>query len=176
MAELVPIEKPDPKHFLSLLKAVDSEKPDPEKVKALSEYLTFHPEVIPNSTSMTDHSIEIFLVTYYPNEKMQTLMRGSIEKMKKEIAYDHISVIERMLFDTILINWIPQAYLSNAWQQALKQGNEKAAQFYDGALSGTHRRFTRSVDALARIKKFNINFQINIAMDGGKQIIIQDRK
>ena len=123
MAELVPIEKPDPKHFLSLLKAVDSEKPDPEKVKALREYLTFHPEVIPNSTSMTDYSIEIFLVTYYPNEKMQTLMRGSIEKMKKEIAYDHISVIERMLFDTILINWIPQAYLSTSFETGKREGS-----------------------------------------------------
>jgi hypothetical protein len=160
--------------FRSLYQSANKKRPNPEDVRSLKVFLDSHPDLVTDSLSMTTMVLEDLIENVFEKESEKTLMRSNISTMKKEFGYSHASVIEKMLFDTILVSWVRLQYLEGKYNQLFKVGmSDVEARFYNQCLSAANLRFTRASETLGRLKKFHINFQVNIAAEGGQQVNTQ---
>ena len=175
MANLVVHDDTNYDHFLYLVKKANKGKSQTEDVRELKVFIDEHPELLSDSLSITNMVMKDLIEKLFTVEAEKTIMQASVERMKAEFGYQQVSVIERMLIDTILVSWVRLQYLEGKFSQLCREGmTNSEGHFYNRLISAANLRFTRAVDTLGRLKKFHINFQVNIAAEGGKQINIQD--
>ena len=160
-----------------LYKQVNKTNPKKEDVVALREFLIHHPAIIQDILYLPNLVIEEFLELLFPKESKRLLIKAQLEDLKMQYGYEYLSIIERMLVDNILLCWLRLNYLEGCLNHYYLKGSEYSDfETWDKLVSSTQRRFTRAIDSLGRLKKFNINFQVNIAADGGQQVNIQENK
>ena len=175
MANLVVHDDTNYDHFLYLVKKANKGKSQTEDVRELKVFIDEHPDLITDSIGLARMAMQDLISGLFKTETERTLIEAELGRMKTEFGYNQASVIERMLFDTVLISWVRVQYLEGDYNRMFKEGMWDAqARFYTQLLNAAHQRFMRAVDTLGRLKKFHINFQVNIAAEGGKQINIQD--
>lgn len=177
MANLIVHDDVNYDHFLYLYKKANKGKSRTEDVRELRTFIDEHPELVSDNISITHMVMKDLLEGLFENETEVTIMEASLERMKAEFGYQQVSVIERMLIDTILVSWVRLQYLEGKFNQLCREGmTNSEGHFYNQLISAANLRFTRAVDTLGRLKKFHINFQVNIAAEGGQQVNIQDNR
>ena len=177
MANLIIHDDVDYDHFLYLYKKANKGRSQTEDVKELKAFIDEHPDLITNSIGLAHMAMQDLIEGLFKTETERSLIDAELDRMKKEFGYSQASVIERMLFDTILICWVRVQYLEGNYNRVFKEGMwGNQARYYTQLLNAAHQRFLRAVDTLGRLKKFHINFQVNIAANGGQQVNIQDNR
>jgi hypothetical protein len=175
MANLIVRDDVSYDHFLYLYKKANKGKSQTEDVKELKAFIDENPDLITNSIGLAHMAMQDLIEGLFKTETERTMIEAELDRMKIEFGYTQASVIERMLFDTVLISWVRVQYLEGDYNRMFKEGMwDNQARFYTQLLNAAHQRFMRAVDTLGRLKKFHINFQVNIAADGGQQVNIQD--
>ncbi len=93
----------------------------------------------------------------------QEAIPRNLEAMRKDIAGDNPSPLERLLADRIGVCWLELQYFEAIYAQNL--GNLSMAQgdHYQRRIDKAHRRYLSSIKALAQIRKLGPAVQINIA-------------
>jgi hypothetical protein len=163
--------------FKFLYKRVNKEKPSKEDVLALQEFLVQYPAIIEDINHLPKLVMEEFIELLYPKQSTRELIRAQLDRYKQEYGYESMQPDQRMLVDNILLCWLRLNYAEGCLNQYYQYGSEFGDfEFWDSRVSSAQRRFTRAVETLNRIKKYNINFQVNIAEDGSQQINIMDNK
>lgn len=177
MSDLIMQEDSEFSEFMVLFKQTNKKRPEPSDIQELKTFLDTHPEMFLDNLSIAIMVMKDFIDNLFVKPGQIELMRSEVDRIKNEFGYQKASIIEKMLFDSIIVSWLRLQYLEGSINQIFKDGiGEKEVRIYNQLLNGANRRFTRAVDTLGRIKKYNINFQINIAMDGGQQVNIQENK
>ena len=79
--------------------------------------------------------------------------------MRIELGYDNSSTIEKLLIDEIILEFFQmrnmQALLTNSI--TTEGGAQKKMRFADQMVSSAQRRFYKSIQSLARLRKTGIN-------------------
>lgn len=177
VSNLIPHDDINYEEFLALYHQASKSKPKAEDLNALQIFLDNHPELVTDTFSLTNRVLNDLIETQFQKKSDKLLMRQSTQRMKEEYGYSQASIIDRMMFDNILINWVRLQYLEGKYNEAFQKGwTDTEAHFYTEILNAANLRFNRSVEALGRLKKYNINFQVNIATDGGQQINVQQNR
>ncbi len=177
MKEIVTNDEYARERFRYLYKRTDKANPKQEDVRALQVFLAEHPEIIQDTYYLPKMVLDEFLEKLYDSESKRALIIAQVEELKAQFGYEQVSIIEKMLFDSVLISWVRLNYLEGCYNQYFQAGSPyKDFEFWEQRVSAAQRRFTRAIDTLGRLKKFNINFQINIANEGSQQVNIQDNK
>lgn len=105
------------------------------------------------------------------NDVIRIRMSEAVEHKIKEIQGDASNPIELMIAQNIVTCWLNLMYTENNLHR--KDRTFKQDEYWDKALTAAQRRFLRACETLAKIRRLNLNIQVNIANDGGKQAIVQ---
>jgi hypothetical protein len=93
----------------------------------------------------------------------QEAMPRNLKAMKREIAGENPSPLERLLAERITVCWLELQYFHAIYTQNLGSFSLAQSDFHQRRIDKAHRRYISSIKALAQIRKMGPALQINIA-------------
>lgn len=142
------------KDLMALVTRIDKGNPKPEDLKLLRQEINDKPELF-RSIGNLQHNVfsEIFR-ELISSAFQRECAEKYIEEMKIELGYKDSTFVEKMLIDEIIMRWLRlqnmEIYHKNATSQShtLEQGI-----YVDKRLDMAQKRFLRSINTLARVRK-----------------------
>jgi hypothetical protein len=93
----------------------------------------------------------------------QEAIPRNLKAMRKEIAGDSPSALERLLAERITVCWLELQYFQALYAQNLDNLSITQSDYHQRRIDKAHRRYLSSIKALAQIRKMGPAVQINIA-------------
>ena len=93
----------------------------------------------------------------------QEAIPRNLKAMRKEIAGEHPSALERLLAERITVCWLELQYFQALYAQNLDNLSITQSDYHQRRIDKAHRRYLSSIKALAQIRKMGPAVQINIA-------------
>jgi hypothetical protein len=87
----------------------------------------------------------------------------NLKAMRKEIAGENPSPLERLLAERITVCWLELQYFEAIYLQNLGDMTMTQSEYHQRRIDKAHRRYLSSIKALAQIRKMAPSMQINIA-------------
>ena len=148
-----------------LLSRTDKANPRPADVEQLQRALREVPDLWRCIADMTKHTQR---QTIQALSGESTLMQKSLEQgvvsMRADLGHATAPPLERLLIEQVVLCWLD--YHEAKWRHhvVLSDGTSfENAGWLEKRLNGAYRRYVRSIEALARIRKMGPKVQINIA-------------
>lgn len=169
--------------LLELTNKVDKNNPTPSDIQALKNWIKENPEIF-QQFRVLSNSLHARLIDKIQHSRgSRIVLRGEIEFMAMNLCWEDCAPLEQLIIDNIMSSWLWQKWVEIRHSQLLEENevNIKEWKFWDERLSAAQRRFLRSCETFARIRKlakYSPSLQVNIASDKGQQVNIQgeDRK
>ena len=93
----------------------------------------------------------------------QEAIPRNLKAMRKEIAGESPSPLERLLAERITVCWLELQYFEAIYAQNLGKLTITQSDYHQRRIDKAHRRYLSSIKALAQIRKMGPAVQINIA-------------
>ena len=93
----------------------------------------------------------------------QEAIPRNLKAMKREIAGENPSPLERLLAERITVCWLELQYFQAIYTQNLGKLTITQSDYHQRRIDKAHRRYLSSIKALAQIRKMGPTVQINIA-------------
>lgn len=145
--------------------------PAPADLREFTRWLLQHPDQV-DRWGDTANLVEFQLLRQIipDSEGAKLATRFQLENMRDALGFATAPALERPLIRMIVLCWLRVQAAETAFTQTMKAGvSIREAEFRDTQLTAAQRRYLRAVETLARIRKLNINIQVNIA---DKQIVV----
>lgn len=162
----IAIKANDKKEFdeiTALVKKTDKENPKPEDVKALQiAFQDTKGKVLAHFVGNLQN--QIFLNILDQTAKHSVFLKEStkeyIEEMKAELGYQHSTFIEMMLIDEIILRWLRLQNVESQHNHYTSGEHTLTSGIYwDKRLDSAQKRYLRSVETLAKVRKMIANTQ-----------------
>jgi hypothetical protein len=152
--------------------------PDPKDVARFRELAVEHPYLWPYATQVSQGMRE-HIVNLITDGGVRAFMLAGLDILKKELGYDSAPALEKLLIDHILtartrLYWVEHRYTQRIYENTI---SFEGGTWWDNLLSSANNRFLRAVETLARVRRLAKNsplFQLNIANEGGRQLIVSE--
>ena len=159
------VSEPKKEDLITLYRATSKANPKPEDVKAMRDYLAKYPK---QAEAIGDLSVQVerkMLEIAFSNNKAGELATDEyMYNMRKGLGYETASPIERPLIQHVVLCWFRLQLTENRYEARMQESLSLAQGLYwEKKLSANQRRYLRSIETLARIRKMNITVQINMA-------------
>ena len=159
-----------------LVKITDTESPEPPSVQALQKRLDQSPAIWQTAGDLSRLAKRMALTNLPPVIKESALRQ--MEAMEAELGYADAPRIERLLIEQITSCWL-QVHLAEIvyGPTALSAPGLDTATVLEKRLSGAHRRYMKSIETLARVRRMlrpevlQVNIgaqQVNVAGGGSE--------
>ncbi len=93
----------------------------------------------------------------------QEIMEHQLESMRREVAGDDASPLERLLAERVVATWLQVQHLEALWAASLNDSTQSKGDHYQKRLDGAHRNHLSAIRTLAQVRKLGPAVQINIA-------------
>jgi hypothetical protein len=93
----------------------------------------------------------------------QEAIPHNLEAMRKEIAGENPSPLERLLAERITVCWLELQYFEALYAQNMGDMTLAQGDYHQRRIDKAHRRYLSSIKALAQIRKLGPAVQINVA-------------
>jgi ribonuclease D len=93
----------------------------------------------------------------------QEAIPRNLKAMRREIARENPSPLERLLAERITVCWLELQYFQALYSQNLDNLSITQSDYHQRRIDKAHRRYLSSIKALAQIRKMGPAVQINIA-------------
>jgi hypothetical protein len=93
----------------------------------------------------------------------QEAIPRNLKAMRKEIAGENPSPLERLLAERITVCWLELQYFQTIYAQHLADLSITQSDYHQRRIDKAHRRYISSIKALAQIRKMGPAVQINTA-------------
>ena len=149
----------------ALFQRVDKAKPNPADIEKLREVLTKYPALSQLGGNLARQVETQILLHACPTQQSA---RISIEKycayLRNQWGHESATPLERTLIEHVALCWL-RFHLTELRYESNMQENLTLAQadYWERKLSTHQARYLRSVETLARMRKLQINLQINMA-------------
>ena len=149
----------------ALFERVDKKNPAKEDLTKLRETLTKYPMLSSIGGDLAGQVERQIIDNALPT---QLGARISIQKycelQRDELGYKSSSPLECSLIQHAVLCWL-RLHVCELRYQSTMESNLTLAQadFWEKKLSAHQRRYLRAVETLARVRKLNINIQVNVA-------------
>ncbi len=151
----------DKKKFMALIdRAQDG---DEEALPALRKVLDEEPRIARVVDLARD--VERSIVKRMSGDDVfaQEAIPRNLKTMRREIAGENPSPIERLLAERITVCWLELQYFQAIYAQNLDKLTITQSDYHQRRIDKAHRRYLSSIKALAQIRKMGPAVQINIA-------------
>jgi len=138
-----------------LVAATSKEHPTPAQRQALADYLAAHGHAelarIGNLATQVQTSI---IARNFPQYSIGLAVAHHCADMFKELDYDDASAMERMLIEHIVLCWLRLHERELRYESVMTgEPSFDQVEYYERRLSDAQRRFLRSVETLAKVKR-----------------------
>lgn len=137
----------------AIIKATNKEHPAKAEIERLQTYLEQHPEDIEKLGNLANHVETQVLESAFSSALTKKAAYMHMANMRVEMNYDQSSGIEKGLIDNIVLCWLRLHICEFQYEQYTKNASLARALFWEKALSAAQKRFLRSVETLARVRK-----------------------
>ena len=156
-----------------LLERTNKEKPKQEDVKALQRYLEEHPDAWRVGGEMATQNCDHILakLTMKPAERVS--IEHGLEVVRSDLGYGQSPMIERILIDQLVLSKLHLDITTYRYIEVAYDGQTTItrAEFWEKRQNAAQARFTRLIEALARVRKMALPvMQVNIANEGSQQL------
>ena len=91
-------------------------------------------------------------------------IRYGLDETRREHGFETANPLERLLIEQIVLTWLDYHITQWRYQCILKEGKSiPIIDCWERRLMGAQRRYLRSIETLARVRKMGAAIQINIA-------------
>ncbi len=159
-----PSDSFDPKEFRQLLAAVDKAKPTPADRAALQQCLRANPGLVGHFGNLALTMRERILSKLCGKESTTELVIAHCDQLRASLNYDEASGLERMVIDHIILCWVRWQDCEWWYQNHMDTPHTlTSGAYWERKLTLAQHRYLKAIETLARIRKLNINVQINLA-------------
>lgn len=152
--------------FNELIRLIDSNEATSEQRALLRNYLQQWPPFAQKLADATDALMARLAKSLYGSETGAGALAVDVysAKLKAELGYDDAPEVERLLIQHLIVCWMRMQEVEWHYQNRM-DGHYSASErdYWERRLSATQRRYLRTVETLARIRKLNLRLQVNIA-------------
>jgi len=149
----------------ALFQRVDKEKPKHEDVEKLREVLTKYPPLSQIGGDLVKQVERQLIEHALPTQQGARIsIERYCEYQRNELGFETATPLERSLIAHVVLCWL-RLYVTELRYESRMEENLSLPQgaYWEKKLSANQRRYLRSVETLARIRKLSINVQINMA-------------
>jgi hypothetical protein len=151
--------------LFTLYRRTNKANPKPEDVTALRRFLFEHPEKAKYIGDLSMQAeVQLIEQALSNNKGAEIATTEVLHKMSEALGIDTAPAIERPLISHVCLCWLRLQLYEVRYTEA-SSGSLSLAQgaYMEKKLSEHQKRYLRAVETLARIRKLNINIQINMA-------------
>lgn len=152
----------------------DSNDATPEDGRRLLALLHEHPRALGFTLDLPGAAIDLALRQFKTSEAYRALMQERLDLLRESLSGAEASRIERLLIDQVVICYLRMNMTEQAYDNGMAGGcTFDAGSYWERKLSTVQRRYLRSIETLARVRKLMgiPMVQINIAAEGGQQVV-----
>jgi hypothetical protein len=154
------------KELRALLVAVNKDKPKSEDIAKLNKLISELPNLVAVIGDLTSQAELKILENAFSKDKAYILILSkSLKQMRHDMGYEQASVIEKSLIEHIVLCWLRLQTTEMRYEQAIKSAGLTEGAYWEAKLSSNQKRYLRSVETLARIRKLGISIQVNVAQN-----------
>lgn len=138
-----------------LVAAASKEHPTPAQKQALADYLAAHGHAelarIGNLATQAQTSI---IARSFPQYSIRLAVAHHCAEMMTKFNYETASPVERMLIEHIVLCWLRLHERELRYESVMTgEPSFDQVEYYERRLSDAQRRFLRSVETLAKVKR-----------------------
>jgi len=137
----------------AIIQATNKEKPERGDIERLQTYLEQHPNEVEKLGNLANHVETQVLESAFNTVLTKKATYMHMADMRVDMGYDQSSAIEKGLIDNIVLCWLRLHICEFHYEKYTVNASLDRALFWEKVLSATQKRYLRSVEALARIRK-----------------------
>lgn len=149
----------------ALYRKTDKANPKPEDVEALRDFLLVNPEKAKYIGDMSlQAEVQLLGQAFSNNKGSEVACDEVMHNMRMALGYKTAPAIEKPLIYHVCLCWLRLQFCEIKYTE-IAGGSLTMAQgeYLEKKLSAHQRRYLRAVETLARIRRLNINIQVNVA-------------
>ncbi len=140
--------------MMALVARIDKGNPKPEDLKALSKELDKYPDLYQAAGNLQRNAFDEILRDYVSSDFLKECTKRYIKQMKTELGYQSSTFVEKMLIDEIVMRWLRLQNMEIYHKTATFQSHTlEQGMYVDKRLDMAQKRFLRSINTLARVRK-----------------------
>jgi len=148
----------------ALFRRAHKENPKPEDVEMLREVLEKYPALSSITGELAGQAEKEIIGHAYADHPGRALaLHKHCELQRDELGYKSATALERLLIQHIVLCWLRLYLTELRYETAMRDATLLQGVYWEKKLSANQRRYLRSIETLARIRKLSINVQINMA-------------
>jgi hypothetical protein len=145
---------PGQSEIAELITLTNKEKPDPKDIEQLRQYLGNHPEEVALVGNLANQVEGQLISTALRFSGFLATATGEYcTKMRADMGYQAASALEKGLIDHVVICWLRLHICEFQYEQYTKGATLTVAAFWEDTLSATQKRYLRSIETLARVRR-----------------------
>jgi hypothetical protein len=157
------------KELFDTVLAANRDKPSAKDIEKLKQYLALNPDIALNLGDLSIQA-ELQIIENAITQQGMAICTGQFcNDMRFKLGYKTATAIERPLIEHVVLCWL-RLYVMELTYEATMKSSKTLAQgrYWEDRLSINQKRYLRAVETLTKVRRLNINLQINI---GDKQVI-----
>lgn len=147
------LESENGAELYAIIQATNKEKPSRVDIDRLQAYLEQHPDEVEKLGNLANHVETQVLESAFHTVLTKKATYMHMADMRVDMGYDQSSAIEKGLIDHIVLCWLRLHICEFHYEKYTVNASIDRGLFWEKVLSATQKRFLRSVEALARIRK-----------------------
>jgi len=148
-----------------LFKSVDKQNAPPTDVEKLRQFLGKYPLLSSVTGDLAKQVQQEIIGRAYSTQTVRALsVEAYCQHQRNELGFETATPLEKSLIAHVVLCWL-RLYVTELRYESRMEENLSLAQgaYWEKKLSANQRRYLRSIETLARIRKLQINLQINVA-------------
>ncbi len=153
-------------------KAVEQAKAEAQAArrKAVHHVLQEYPVLWSGARHMFTTAEESLIESLTSDDLVQEFMEFALKGIRRDLGYESAPMLEKLLIEQIALGWLDLSGVQRRYATAASGSHTYATgQYWDRRVNGAQARYTRAVEALARVRRLAMPqpLQVNI---GGQQV------
>jgi hypothetical protein len=140
--------------LFSILVATNKEKPAQADLAKLAQHLIKHPDHCARLGDLANQ-VEIHIIdnNFSHSKGTAISLNKYCKKMRDDMGYQSASMLERPLIDCVTLTWLRWQVSELRYEKNTQGVSLAQAEFWERKLSATQKRYLRSVESLARVRR-----------------------
>jgi hypothetical protein len=159
--------------LIQVIRRADKDKPTKEDKAALDRVLREQPAIWRAAGDLVDQAARKLAADMVATHVVKRSVIAGWEQLQKDLARPGDGELERLLVAQVALSWLKLALTEYQHGHFLLNGNEsiKKCDFWERRLSAAQRRYLRSTETLARVRRLQLPaVQVNIGAQQVNQV------
>lgn len=155
----------------------DKESLELERVRHI---LLQEPELAEVAMGLTTRSLLRKLINRMASEGVhRDLLEARSREIRRDLGFEKASISERLLIEQVILSYFRLVQAEGSLTHATEGPHDtQHALYWEKRVSAAQRRHVRAIESLTRVRKLlgRPEIQINVAMNGGQQVVSNGEK